>query len=80
MTVFVVNKDEYIAYALQNRTWKVYVNGDFYQNVPDLKESLLLKQSKNLDAVPLQTTAKLDNLKNIDLELNKVELKYMKNF
>lgn len=80
MTVFVVNKDEYIAYALQNRTWKVYVNGDFYQNVPDLKESLLLKQSKNLDEVPLQTTAKLDNLKNIDLELNKVELKYMKTF
>ena len=75
LTILVVKRNEYNNNLLANNKWGIYLNGGIHEKLESLKELSLLNQSKNLDEIPLQTTTKLDKLKNINLELNKVELR-----
>ncbi|TWP30153.1 hypothetical protein ETU08_06240 [Apibacter muscae] len=75
LNVLVVNRNEYAEYYSKNQKWELYLNGDKYKKLNDLKELSLLNQSKNLEEIPLETTTELNKLKEINLEFNNIELK-----
>lgn len=71
--IFVVKKSDYEKQIL-GKHWQILVNNVICKQVENLELFSLLNQSKNLDEIALQAFGYFEDLKNIDLNIDKLEL------
>lgn len=61
-SIIVVEKVQFLNYP-QTHNWGIYVDGNLYKKLPDLRIHNLLKSQDNNDLIPLETTLSFNEIK-----------------